>query len=157
MSKCGPRWRTYSPSAAAITRSCFHTELTGASQIPEAGHRAHPTFALPQFLLPVQKCFLKPLCLHHSSQSWFPLQGSFTDIILTTSHKSRANPERNNTSRWWQSWNWKPDSGSVTALGCFHVLFTENKACCPSGRPMLARKHRHRRMKSGGGGRGVSG
>lgn len=31
----------------------------------------------------------------------------------------------NNISSWWQSWNWNPDSRSVTALCCFHPIHRE--------------------------------
>lgn len=138
VSKCGPCWSIYSPSASAITHSCFHTELTGASQIPCIA-TAHPPFALPKCLFSAQKCFPnKPLHLPHSSQSWLPLQGSFTDIILITLHKSRANQERNNTLVA------KPESEPRQWVS----------HCRPSGRHMLARKHRYQRMKSLSGGEG---
>lgn len=102
--------------------SHFHKELTGVSQVIEAGHRQPTYLCLTKFLFSAQNFFLKPLHLHHS------LQGSFTDIILITSQKSHANQEMNNIGSWWESWNWNPDSGSATASCCFHVLFTDNKA-----------------------------
>lgn len=99
----------------------FHKELTGASQVIEAGDHQPSYLCFAQISLFCSE-LLKPLHLHHS------LQGNFTDIILITSHKSHANQEMNNTSSWWESWNWNPDSGPATALCCFHVLFTDNKA-----------------------------
>lgn len=119
------------------------------SKLLSQGTTRHPTFTKFIFFCKETTAFLSPYTCITSLKSWLPLQGNFKDIILIFSHEPCANQKKmNNISSWWQSWNWSPDSWSVTALWCLLVLLTGNKDCCTSRRHMLARKHTDLRVKS---------
>lgn len=105
--------------------SHFHEEeLIGTSQVIEAGHHQKSDFFLYQSFLLRTNAFLNLRTFITSSKSWLPLQCNFTDIILITSYKSCANQKMMSNARiWWQSWNWNPDSPSVTVLSLCYAAF----------------------------------
>lgn len=97
VSKPGPLWSIYSPSAPWVTVSHFDREHTRGAQITEAGcHQASYLFASPTFLFSAKNhCFLGPFHSHLQFWEVASFAGQlYTHNILIASSQSCATKKR---------------------------------------------------------------